>query len=277
LKQALIHASMVNHMISNMLTETIKNNNKYANPNHLIHHGYRIYSQSDEDGLINEIFNRIGTTNKEFVEIGVGDGLENNTLGLLVQNWRGVWIDSSGRNIKKIHRGMKYLIDNNHLVVIQKFVTKENINDILTTTVHNNEIDLLSVDIDGNDYYIVEAITCLSPRVIIIEYNAKFPPPLHYCMKYDPFHKWRGDDHFGASLKFLEHKFSQMNYSLVGCSISGVNAFFVRNDLLSNKFDKPYTAEIHFEPRRYFLVNNKKEYRVSYKTIEEIVRDQVKE
>ena len=87
-------------------------------------------------------------------------------------------------------------------------------------------------------------------------------------MSYDEGHKWSGDDHFGASLKFLENKFSKKGYCLVGCSLSGANAFFVREDLVADRFMKPYTAEAHYEPARYFLGNITSGQKPSYQTLD---------
>jgi hypothetical protein len=86
-----------------------------------------------------------------------------------------------------------------------------------------------------------------------MEYNAKFIPPTSYCMKYDADHVWRDDDCMGASLKFLEVALEAKGYRLVGCSLSGANAFFVRDDLVEDHFLSPFTAEFHYEPARYYL------------------------
>lgn len=244
---------------------------KYHNPKNLIPFGYKIYSQCDEDGIINEIFNRIGVTNRLFVEFGVGDGLENNTLALLLQNWSGLWIESSKKHVNKIRNSFKNTIQIGLLTVINEHVTKENINSIITSVVKEKEIDLLAVDIDGNDYYIISEIECVSPRVIVVEYNAKFPPPIQFCMEYDPKHKWSGGDSFGASLKFLELNLAKKNYVLVGCSISGCNAFFIRRDLMGDKFQKPYTSEEHYEPPRYYLTKMINGHPTNNKTIDQII------
>jgi hypothetical protein len=222
-------------------------------PKSLIPFGKKIYSQCDEDGIIREIFNRIGYTNKIFVEFGIGDGLENNTLSLLFENWRGLWIEASKKHVREITRGFAKTISQGHLRVINAFITKRNIDDLISSNVREKEIDLLSIDVDGNDAHIFDSINCIKPRVVVIEYNAKFFPPIDYCMAYDENHIWRSDDFFGASLKHLETLLTEKGFSLVGCNITGSNAFFVRNDLLENKFQEPYTAEKHYMPARYYL------------------------
>lgn len=233
--------------------ERIRGNPRYQDGKCLTLSGYKVYSQFDEDGIIREIFQRIGQTNKVFVEFGVGDGLENNTLSLLFEGWEGLWIDGSEKLTSRIREGLKSTIGSGRLTVTNAFITRENINALISSTIDEGEIDLLAIDMDGNDFHVFESITCINPRVVVIEYNAKFPPPMQYCMAYDKGHQWSKDDNFGASLKFLEEGFSKKGYCLVGCSLTGTNAFFVRQDLVADRFLEPYSAETHYEPARYFL------------------------
>ena len=138
---------------------------------------------------------------------------------------------------------------------------------MISAKIKTPEIDLLSVDIDGNDYHIINAISCVKPRVIVTEYNARFNPPIAYCMEYDPTHSWQKDDSFGASLSFFEVKLAEKGYCLVGCNLSGVNAFFVREDLVGDLFLKPFTAENHYEPARYYLSGYFAGHPASYRTL----------
>ena len=236
-----------------MSLERLRSLSRYQDKKCLTLSGHKVYSQCDEDGIIREIFQRIGQTNKTFVEFGVGDGLENNTLALLFDGWQGLWIEGSDRLAGSIRDGLKNTIGSGRLQVINTFVTRDNINGLISSALDEREIDLLSIDIDGNDFHVFESISCINPRVVVIEYNAKFPPPMQYCMSYDEGHKWSKDDNFGASLKFLEEGFSKKGYCLVGCSLTGANAFFVRHDLVADRFLEPYSAETHYEPARYFL------------------------
>jgi len=230
--------------------DTLLAEGKYQDPLSLPAYGYRIYSQNEEDGMIQEIFKRIGVTNKQFIEFGVGDGLENNTLALLFQGWSGLWIEGNSDYVKKICQGLPQTISSGQLKVVNSFITRDNINELITSNTDGSEIDLLSVDIDGNDAHVLSAIQNTTSRVIIIEYNSKFPPPISYCMKYDVNHVWKLDDSYGASLSYLVELLAERGYSLVGCSLAGVNAFFVRNDLVGDKFQAPFTAEQHYEPAR---------------------------
>jgi hypothetical protein len=217
-------------------------------------YGYKVFSQSDEDGIIKAIFNRIGTENKIFVEFGVGDGLENNTVALLYEGWSGLWIEGSADLCGKINIGFESAIKSKQLKILNSFVTPENIDDLISSEINVPDIDLLSIDIDGNDAHVFDKITFIKPRVIVFEYNSKFGPSLSYCMAYDENYIWRKTDRFGASLKYFELLLRDKGYSCVGCNIVGTNAFFVRNDLLEDHFYAPYTSENHFEPARYELV-----------------------
>ncbi len=246
---------------------------KYENPLSLIPYGRKMFSQNDEDGIVIELFRRIGTTNKTFVEFGCGDGIENSSYALLFQDWNGLWIDGSTKNIDKIRKGLPKTIASDQLKVVESFITKDNINKLISDHINDNEIDLLSVDIDGNDYFVWDAITCISPRVLIMEYNAKFIPPIRYCMEYDPKHMWDYTDHGGVSLKFIEEKVAAKGYSLVGCCLAGVNAFFVRNDLLADKFEAPYTAEKHYEPARPHFAKIKAGHPSAFQTLEQRLKE----
>lgn len=193
------------------------------------------------------------TTNRTFVEFGIGTGLENNTLALLFEGWRGLWIDASEESVKNIRENLKMTIADGMLQLVHSRVTVENINNLISSALDLEEIDLLSIDIDGNDIHVCKAIQCISPRVVVIEYNPTFRPPAVFCIDYDESHVWARDDCQGASLKLLEIELAEKGYSLVGCNVTGANAFFVRNDLVADRFMSPFTAEVHYEPSRIFI------------------------
>jgi len=258
--------SMQQLLIHKELTR-LREGERYKSPKSLVRYGDKIYSQNDEDGIINEIFTRIGTTNNTFVEFGIGDGLENNTLALLFGDWNGLWIEASPKSVKAIEKHFHEIISGGRLKIVESFITKDNINALISENISDDEVDLLSIDIDGNDYHVLNAIECISPRVIVAEYNSKFTPPSVYCMDYDENHIWQGDDCGGASLKFLESKLSAKGYCLVGCNITGVNAFFVREDLVKDNFLEPFTAENHYEPGRYYLGGYSSGHLASYSTL----------
>jgi len=225
---------------------------RYDDKKRLERYGFKVYSQNDEDGIIQEIFDRIGTGPRTFVEFGVENGLENNTLKLLLEGWNGLWIEGSAQCVAQINTKFRDVISDGRLRVKAAFIDRDNINGLIGAY-FTGEIDLLSIDIDGNDIYILEAINVVQPRVIIVEYNGKFPPPMSIAQRYNPNHRWSGTDYSGASLEAITKVAARKGYSLVGCGIIGVNAFFIRNDLLGDKFLAPFTAENHYQPARYFL------------------------
>ena len=218
----------------------------------LLRYGCKVYSQNDEDGIIAEIFRRIGTTNRVFIEFGVEAGLENNTLRLLLEGWRGLWIEGSKTFVKQIRCKFANVVQDGRLRVVHSLVDRDNIDDLIAPF-HSGEIDLLSIDIDGNDIYVFQSLKVIQPRVVVIEYNGKFPPSLSIAQAYNPGHHWRWTDYFGASLAAITHVAQHKGYSLVGCNVTGSNAFFVRDDLVGDHFLAPYTAVQHYQPTRYFL------------------------
>lgn len=228
---------------------------RHADQRRLLKSGYRVYSQADEDGILHEIFRRIGEGQRTFLELGVGNGLENNTLFLLLQGWSGIWLEGSDRRAAAAKKNLTQLIGDGRLRIEQHFVTAPTIDKKVASLTAGRDVDLLSIDLDGNDYYILDAIGCISPRVIVAEYNSKFPADIPWIIEYNENHRWDSTDYFGASLKSLETLLAPRGYSLVGCSILGTNAFFVRSDLASDsRFCAPFTSENHYEPSRYFLL-----------------------
>jgi len=220
----------------------------------LLKFGFKAYSQSDEDGIIAEIFRRIGTTNKMFLEIGSSGGLESNTLYLLLQGWKGSWVDGSLKFIELVGRTFLFALDKGSLKAIHRWVHEENINQLIEEATEDGQsLDLLSLDIDGNDYHILDTIEPLNARVLVVEYNPKFRPPVKWVMAYNPSHSYDGSDYMGASLKSFEILLSGKGYKLVGCNLLGINAFFVRADLVKDNFHIDCSAENHYEPERFFL------------------------
>ncbi len=226
---------------------------RYQGPDKLNRFEFQAFSQFGEDGITQEIFRRIGTTNRYFVEFGVETGIETNTTYLLYQGWSGLWIDGSDANIASIQQHFPKSISSGKLTVLQGFITAENIESLFQKGNVPQEFDLLSIDIDRNDYYVWQAITQYKPRVVIIEYNSIFRPGCSFVVDYDPNAMWDGTSNTSASLEALCELGKQKGYQLVASSFSGVNAFFVREDLLEGNFTGPFTAENHYEAPKYFL------------------------
>jgi hypothetical protein len=225
---------------------------RYADPKRLVRHGFKVYSQSDEDGILQEIFKRIGVTNRSFVEFGVETGVECNTVKLLLEGWKGLWIDGSDANIAEMQNSFRPFVASGHLRLRANMVTAENINSLIEQGKLTGDIDLLSVDIDYNDYWVWKAITIVRPRVVVIEYNGTLRPPMSLVVPYDPVRRWDGTNFFGASLEALVKLGREKGYRIVGCNYTGVNAFFVREDVAGDHFIDPATSEEHYEPPRYF-------------------------
>lgn len=249
-----IHADLVHAAVEARATflAQVAAAERYADPRCLTRHGYRCTSQNDEDGIIDEIFRRIGTTNREFVEFGVEEGLENNTFALLLAGWGGLWIEADSAAVAAIRGTFHEPLAAGRLRVVEAFVTAESIDELLERGGVPSEPDLLSVDIDGNDYWVWKAMKRIRPRVVVIEYNASLGRSARVVSPYDPQGRW---DHasmaFGASLGALEALGREKGYALVACNITGVNAFFVRTDCVGEKFLAPFSAARHYEPPRF--------------------------
>lgn len=233
----------------------LRNHSRYGDPLRLLCHQLQVCSQNGEDGIIHEIFRRIGATTKIFVEVGVGDGCENNTAFLLSQGWTGFWVDGCSRfqraleNREDLRKDcLKYLVS---------IVSKENIAGLFEQLGVPKEFDLLSLDIDQNTYYAWEGLHGFRPRVVVVEYNGAIPSDIDWKVRYSSNRIWNGTQNFGASLKAFEILGRQLGYSLVGCDFVGINAFFVRDDLLDDKFAEPFTSENHHEPPRYWMVHRR--------------------
>ena len=197
---------------------------------------FKVYSQWGEDGIIDHLVSRIEIPERVFVEFGVEDYTEANTLFLLKHRyWRGLVIDASPDNIESIRRGRvlwKY-----DLRAECSFITRENINELIARNGIGGDIGLLSVDIDGNDYWIWDAITCVSPRIVISEYNSLFGPTATVSVPYKPnFDRSAAHPsrlYYGASIGALDHLARARGYSLVASNSAGNNVFFVRDDCLA--------------------------------------------
>ncbi|HTV60921.1 MAG TPA: hypothetical protein VMJ93_18755 [Verrucomicrobiae bacterium] len=226
---------------------------RYRESRRLLQYGFKIYSQHDEDGIVEEIFRRIGTTNRFFVEFGVGEGVENCTTYCLLKDWKGVWIDGSAECFERLQRTFEFLIAQGRLRAKYSFIMAENIESLFEELEVPKEFDFLSIDIDRNDYWVWKAIVNYRPRLVAIEFNSSFGKSASCVVPYHSRAIWDGTNYTGCSLKALENLGNEKGYRLVGCSFSGVTSFLVREDLLGDHFASPYTSENHYEPPRYFV------------------------
>ncbi len=199
-------------------------------------HGYKVYSQWDEDGLIQYLISQCPGITKSFIEIGVGDYSEANTRLLLEKdNWRGMIVDGGTGYINKVKLSELYW--RYSLTAIDVFVDCENVNQVLSENGFAGQIGLLSIDVDGVDYWLWKAIEVISPQIVICEYNGMFGSMAKVTVPYDPAFD-RTKKHFswlyaGASLAALNQLAVEKGYTLVGTNNGGNNAFFCRNDVLA--------------------------------------------
>jgi hypothetical protein len=232
--------------------------------------GFRIHSQHEEDGILLYIFSLIGNTNKKCVEICAGDGIECNTANLIINHrWIGLLCDANEKNIKKAKRF--YSINPNTKYwppkIRKKWITKSNVNRLIKENGFHGEIDLLSLDIDGIDYWLWKEISCISPRVVVLEFNHLWGPKTSVTVPYqDDFvaeSTEYGSDYAGASLNAFVKLSKKKNYRLVGTNAIATNAFFIRNDILcawlpeidpSTCFDHP-RAEFGMKHRLPGVIN----------------------
>lgn len=245
----------VRSLLSLSRVDTLLSKERNQRPKSLLPYGFKAYSQNDEDGILQEVMSRLEIRKGTFIEFGCGHGFENNTAYLLVNGWSGLWMDGDKERVESASRMFGSFIDNGQLRIAHGIVNCDNINELIAGG--PREPDLLSIDIDMNDYWVWKAINSIDPRVVVIEYNAILRPPLARVVPYQSDAQWGGGSYFGASLSALQQLGATKNYSLVGCNLTGVNAFFVRNDLVGDKFLAPFTAENHYNEPEYNLFQNR--------------------
>ena len=208
---------------------------------------FKVFSQWGEDGIIQHLTRALEIKNKTFIEFGVESFFEANCRFLMMKdNWSGFVIDGSSKNIKRLKNS--YFYWRYDINAVEAFITKKNINELLLKSAFDEDIGILSIDIDGNDYHVLEAIDTFKPRILICEYNAVFGATRKISIPYDPaFNRTHG--HFsklywGASLSALTQLAGRKGYSLIGTNSAGSNAFYVRNDLLTERVEVLSAPEI---------------------------------
>ena len=213
---------------------------------------YSLFSQNGEDGILRFLFSIIGFSSKQFLEFGFATN-ENNSLRLILkENFSGVFIDCSVKETERFNRAAtRYGISD--VRAIDSFLDLDNLENVIHASGLSGEIDLLSIDVDGNDYWFWEKLTSVTPRVAVIEYNASLGPDLSVAIPYDPrFNRFEREGmsfYHGASLAALARLGTKKGYGLVGCDSSGANAFFVRNDCLVHGL-KALPAREAFRPHQ---------------------------
>ena len=214
--------------------------------NSIQYYEYKVFSQFGEDGIIQHLIHELKLEKEEqvFIEFGVQNYEESNTRFLLMNNnWQGLVIDGDENNISHIKSQNFYW--RNDLTAVQAWVDKENINQIISDNKFNGPIGILSIDVDGNDYWIWESITAVDPAIVIIEYNSLFGPIHPVTTPYNPQFR-REIAHYsylywGGSISAFAHMGTIKGYSLVGSNTAGNNLFFIKNERLGRL--KPLNAK----------------------------------
>lgn len=236
---------------------------RYSDPRCLARHRRQVFSEYGQDGFLSEIFHRLRIKQGTFVEVGVHP-MQSNTTYLLMVGWQGRWIDPIIPQDTELPEGLRRSIEGGRLHISRECATPGNLSSFIREKRKLSSVDLISVDIDYNTHHLWEPLCVLNPKVAVLEYNAHIPPSDDWSTPYDSQEQWQDDIIYGAGLKTLEKMGRKLGYSLVGCELSGTDAFFVRNDLLGDLFLPPYTAERHYEPPRFFLALAESGHRRSF-------------
>lgn len=195
----------------------------------------RFYSQNGEDGIVQLLLAAVGTETRKTVEICAGDGVECNSANLIVTHgWTGLLVDGGD---ELVTRGRRFYEDNAETwywppTLLQSWVTRDNVNALVHGAGFSGDVDVLTIDLDGVDYWIWEALDVVRSRIVIVEYNAGWGPEEAMTVPYSDSFAWEhGSQYFGASLGAMVALGERKGYRFVGANSYGFNAFFVREDL----------------------------------------------
>lgn len=208
---------------------------------------FQVFSQWGEDGIIQYLTQNLNIEHKTFIEFGVETFREANCRFLMMKDfWSGMVIDGSPTNIAHIEQSQIHW--RHSLTALEAFISRENIAELIARAPFE-DIGILSVDIDGVDYYVLEALEHVRPAIVIVEYNGLFGPyakvSVPYSADFQRAKAHHSNLYYGASISAFDHLLTARGYSLVGGNAAGNNAFFVRNDLLNDKV-KAVTIEQAF-------------------------------
>jgi hypothetical protein len=217
---------------------------------------FRYRSQNGEDGILLYIFSLIGTTNRRVVEICAGDGLECNAANLIINHgWRGLLIDGDPRLVAQ-GKAFYAACPTTWIappIFKEAWITADNVNALVTSEGFGGQVDLLSIDVDGNDYWVWKAFTCIEPRVVVLEFNAACGPERSVTMSYQPDYRLdvtKPPYRCGASLPAFVGLARTKGYRLVGVQSMGFNAFFVRDAVGEEMFPERSPRECYANNER---------------------------
>lgn len=216
---------------------------------------YSWLSQNGEDGILRYLFDEIGYESRWFVEFGFGAAQCNALRLMLKEDFRGLLMDGSRENVDCFnYAANQHGID--RVTAVHTFITRGNLQSLIRDNGVPRDIDLLSLDVDGNDYWFWETLDCVSPRVVCIEYNAGIGPELALTVPYDDsferYSKHASGFFYGASLAALQSLGQRKGYYLIGCDSTGTNAFFLRDDVEIDGITA-LTAREAFRPQANWL------------------------
>ena len=214
-----------------------------------------LFSQNGEDGIIRYIFSQIGFDSRYFVEFGFGAHQCNSLRLILHENFKGLMMDGSEEQCRIFNLTCKEKgISDVHAV--NAFIDRDNLEHLIRSNNIPAEIDFLSIDVDGNDYWFWRCLQCINPRVICIEYNSgigsKYSWTIPYNKEFERFSAHPSGFFAGASIKALESLGEKKGYRLIGCDTTGTNAFFLRNDLGNNQIPTLKASEA-FRPHQNWI------------------------
>jgi hypothetical protein len=210
----------------------------------------KVFSQNGEDGVIQEILSRVGTTERTFVEFGAGDGSESNCVFLAhVLGWSGVFVEADPASFATLSRRYAHV---DGVRPVNATLEPGTIERTLLDAGAATEPDVMSIDVDGNDFHLWRALERIRPRVLVIEYNAAFDPRVPRVQPYSAAGP-DGTVEFGASVAALRELGAEKGYRFVHTELAGVNAFFVRSDLAGDRFLPE--DEVPVRPPNYYLEN----------------------
>lgn len=231
-----------NDIILLALGKLLVNQQRTINSTNINDYEFKIFSQFGDDGIIQYLIHTLNINHNCFIEFGVEDYSESNTRFLLMNNnWSGFVIDGSIDNINRLTNSDYFW--RYDLQATAEFITAENINTIINKS-GMSDIGILSIDIDGNDFFVLKAIDLskINPDILILEYNSVFGSKRKITIPYDPTFQ-RTEKHYsnlywGASLPALDQLAKEKGYGLIGSNLAGNNAYFLRKDLLNNVFSQ---------------------------------------
>jgi hypothetical protein len=248
-----------------LLAKNIMSQWKYNKKRNIQDYEFKVYSQFGDDGIIQYLINTFPSIPKKFIEFGVENYEEANTRFLLIyNNWSGMVIDGNKKNIDYIKQDEIYWKYDIHARC--EFITKKNINEVIKSEGFEGEIGIMSIDIDGNDYWIWKEISVVNPGIVIIEYNSTFGFERKITIPYQEYFV-RTKTHYsnlywGTSLNAVHDLAKEKGYVFVGCNSAGNNAYFIRKDVAKGKIKLLSAKEGYVEAK--FRESRGKEGKLTY-------------